>query len=68
MLLYPVATTRSGCAMSPTKYDVVVIGAGIAGASIAAHLAENGRVGLLEMAGEPGFNSTGRSAAMFIDF
>lgn len=54
--------------MSSTKYGVVVIGAGMAGASIAAHLAENNSVGLLEMESQPGFHSTGRSAAIFIDF
>jgi D-arginine dehydrogenase len=46
-------------------FDVVVIGAGMAGASIAAHLAETARVGLLEMEEQPGYHSTGRSAAIF---
>jgi D-arginine dehydrogenase len=46
-------------------FDVVVIGAGMAGASIAAHLAETSRVGLLEMEEQPGYHSTGRSAAIF---
>ncbi|HLZ74209.1 FAD-binding oxidoreductase [Phenylobacterium sp.] len=46
-------------------FDVVVIGAGMAGASIAAHLAATSRVGLLEMEDQPGYHSTGRSAAIF---
>jgi D-arginine dehydrogenase len=45
--------------------DVAVIGAGIAGASAAAHLAETHKVVVLEMEERPGYHSTGRSAAMF---
>jgi D-arginine dehydrogenase len=45
--------------------DIVVIGAGMAGASIAAHLAEHASVRLLEMEPTPGYHSTGRSAAVF---
>jgi len=46
--------------------DVVVVGAGIAGASLAALLAESLRVVLLEQEEQPGYHSTGRSAAMYI--
>jgi D-arginine dehydrogenase len=46
-------------------HDIAVIGAGIAGASVAAHLAETRRVVLLEMEDRPGYHSTGRSAAAF---
>jgi D-arginine dehydrogenase len=42
-----------------------VIGAGMAGASAAAHLAERSRVILLEAEDQPGYHSTGRSAALF---
>jgi D-arginine dehydrogenase len=45
--------------------DIVVIGAGIAGASAAAELAADARVTLLEMEAQPGYHATGRSAAYF---
>jgi len=45
--------------------DIIVIGGGIAGASIAAHLAAHAKVRLLEMEARPGYHSTGRSAAVF---
>ncbi len=47
--------------------DIVVIGAGIAGASVAAHLAESRRVVLLEREERAGYHSTGRSAALFTE-
>lgn len=48
------------------RWQVVVIGAGIAGASVAAELAALGaRVLLLEREGEAGYHTTGRSAALF---
>jgi D-arginine dehydrogenase len=48
-----------------STFDFIVIGAGIAGASVAAELAREGRVALLEMENQPGYHTTGRSAAVF---
>lgn len=50
------------------EHDIVVIGAGMAGASVAAHLAEHASVRLLEMEPQPGYHSTGRSAAVFFEY
>jgi D-arginine dehydrogenase len=50
--------------MSET-YDVAVIGAGMAGASIAAELAPHARVLLAEAEERPGYHATGRSAAFW---
>lgn len=48
------------------SWDVAVIGAGIAGASVAAELSALGaRVVLLEREAQPGYHTTGRSAALF---
>ncbi|MEL6540820.1 MAG: FAD-dependent oxidoreductase [Pseudomonadota bacterium] len=46
-------------------YDYAVIGAGIAGASLAAELAPLARVLVLEGEDAPGYHSTGRSAAFW---
>lgn len=46
--------------------DVIVIGAGIAGASVAWWLAPHARVVLLERESQPGYHSTGRSAALYM--
>lgn len=51
---------------TPESWQVVVVGAGIAGASVAAELAALGaRVLLLEREEQPGYHTTGRSAALF---
>lgn len=46
--------------------EFVVIGGGIAGASVAYFLAPHGRVVLVERESQPGYHSTGRSAAMYM--
>lgn len=46
-------------------FEFAVIGAGIAGCSVAAQLSEHASVNLLEMEEQPGYHSTGRSAAIF---
>lgn len=47
--------------------DIVVIGAGIAGASVAYWLASRAQVIVLEREAQPGYHATGRSAAMFME-
>ena len=47
--------------------EFVIVGAGIAGATLAARLASHGSVLLLEREAQPGQHSTGRSAAMFME-
>ena len=49
------------------KSTIAVIGAGIAGASLAAELAAHGaeRVILIEAEDRPGYHTTGRSAAFW---
>lgn len=51
--------------MSDHSCDFLVIGCGIAGAAIASHLAQHASVHVLEMEDQPGYHSTGRSAALF---
>ena len=49
------------------QYDVAIIGAGIAGASIASEIGEDRSVLLLEAEDHPGYHSTGRSAAFWTE-
>src|SRR5438105_5043908 len=49
------------------EFDIAVIGAGIAGASLGWRIAGRARTVLLEQEAQPGFHSTGRSAAMFME-
>ena len=46
--------------------DIIVIGAGIAGVSVASELAATARVVVLEREAQPGYHATGRSAAFFV--
>lgn len=48
-----------------SKFDFAIVGAGIAGASLAARLAPHAKVLLLEREPQPGYHSTGRSAALY---
>jgi D-arginine dehydrogenase len=48
-----------------TDIDFLVVGAGIAGASIAAHLAEHNSVVLIDMEERAGYHTTSRSAASY---
>lgn len=63
------ATLASATRTMPehTAFDIAVIGAGIAGASVAARLAPHCSVVVLERESQPGYHSTGRSAAMFME-
>lgn len=47
------------------RFDFAIVGAGIAGASLAAGLALHGRVALIEAEDRPGYHATGRSAAFW---
>lgn len=49
----------------PSDIDVLIVGAGIAGASLAAELAPHRRVLMIEAEDMPGFHATGRSAAFW---
>ncbi len=51
-----------------TGFDFAIVGAGMAGASLAAELADSGaRVVMLEAEARPGYHSTGRSAAFWTE-
>ncbi len=49
------------------EYDLIIVGAGMAGASLAWRAAGQQSVLLLEREAQPGYHSTGRSAAMFME-
>lgn len=53
--------------MSDTRFDIAIVGAGIAGASLAAELAGRARVLLIEGEDRPGYHTTGRSAAFWTE-
>lgn len=48
-------------------YDIAIIGAGMAGASLAAELAGRAKVVLIEAEDQPGYHATGRSAAFWTE-
>lgn len=49
------------------SYDIAIVGAGMAGASLAAELAGHANVVLLEAEAQPGYHATGRSAAFWTE-
>lgn len=53
--------------MTMQKTDVLVVGAGMAAASLAYYLAPHARVVLIERESQPGYHATGRSAAMYAE-
>ncbi len=52
--------------MDTHAFDAIVIGAGIAGATVSAHLSADRRVALVEAEEAAGYHSTGRSAAIWV--
>jgi D-arginine dehydrogenase len=64
--LAKLALPPDAAGMETRDFDVVVIGAGIAGATAAAALAGSRRVALIEAEDAAGYHTTGRSAAMWI--
>lgn len=48
------------------RYDFIIVGGGIAGASAGYELAAHARVLVLERESQPGYHTTGRSAALFV--
>ena len=51
--------------MIAEDFDFVVVGAGMAGLSVAAHLSRTARVAVIERESQPGYHATGRSAALY---
>ncbi len=49
------------------EFDVIIVGAGVVGASLAWRLAPHRRVVIVEAEEHPGYHSTGRSAAHYTD-
>lgn len=49
------------------EFDFIIVGAGIAGASLASELAAYASVLLIEMESYPGYHTTGRSAAFWVE-
>lgn len=50
---------------TPESFDIAIVGAGMAGASLAAECAPHARVLLIEAEDAPGYHTTGRSAAFW---
>lgn len=52
---------------STTHTDILIVGGGMAGASAGYFMADDARVILLERESQPGYHTTGRSAALFFE-
>ena len=50
-----------------TDFDIAIIGAGMAGASIASELSRDHRIVILEAEAQPGYHATGRSVAFWTE-
>ena len=50
-----------------THFDVIIVGGGIAGASLGAEIADRRRTLIIETEEQCGFHSTGRSAAFYLE-
>lgn len=59
-------TTDSHTA-NPNMADILIVGGGMAGASAGYFMADDARVILLERESQPGYHTTGRSAALFFE-
>lgn len=59
------AGTGEGSDKRMSEYDYIVIGGGMAGCSVAYFLSEHARVLVLERESQPGYHTTGRSAASY---
>jgi D-arginine dehydrogenase len=53
--------------MGAGSFDIVIVGGGIAGLSLAGEIAPFCKVAVLEREAQPGYHSTGRSAALFFE-
>jgi len=62
----PAAERQGLYGMDTRSFDAIVVGAGMAGATAAAHLAPTHRIALLEAEESAGYHATGRSAAIWI--
>jgi D-arginine dehydrogenase len=62
----PTAARLQEADVDTQAFDIVVIGAGIAGATAAAQLSPHRRVALIEAEDQAGYHSTGRSAALWV--
>jgi D-arginine dehydrogenase len=54
-------------AASPSRFDVLIVGGGIAGASLGAEIAGRARTLIIEAESQCGYHSTGRSAAFWLE-